>query len=149
MPAQVSSGGNACPGPPKIAPTSGRTSSGVSPHRSPQVSGPAAPSGYPAGMARARVGFGGALARLGFLVVLSAVCGALVAAVALPAVGGAGIATRNAIGTLTFSELPPELRTPPLSQRSVIKAADGTTLATFYYENRQSVDLSEVSPIMR
>jgi membrane peptidoglycan carboxypeptidase len=31
----------------------------------------------------------------------------------------------------------------------VIKAADGTTLATFYYENRQSVDLSDVSPIMR
>ena len=89
------------------------------------------------------------MVRLAFLVVLSAVSGALVAAVALPAVGGAGIATRNAIGTLTFSELPPELRTPPLSQRSVIKAADGTTMATFYYENRQSVNLSEVSPIMR
>ena len=95
------------------------------------------------------MGFGGGLVRLLFLVVLSAVSGALVAALALPAVGGAGIATRNAIGTLTFSELPPELRTPPLSQRSVIKAADGTTLATFYYENRQSVDLSDVSPIMR
>src|SRR5450755_4291109 len=107
------------------------------------------PSGYPAGMARAPVGFGGALVRLAFLVVLAAVSGALVAALALPAVGGAGIATRNAIGTLTFSELPAELRTPPLSQRSVIKAADGTTMATFYYENRQSVDLSQVSPIMR
>jgi len=89
------------------------------------------------------------LVRLAFLVVLAAVSGALVAALALPAVGGAGIATRNAIGTLTFSELPAELRTPPLSQRSVIKAADGTTMATFYYENRQSVDLSQVSPIMR
>ena len=31
----------------------------------------------------------------------------------------------------------------------MIKAADGTTLATFYYENRQSVSLDDVAPTMR
>ncbi len=62
---------------------------------------------------------------------------------------GSGIATRNAIGTITFSDLPASLQTPPLSQRSVIKASDGSTIATFYYENRQSVSLSEVAPTMR
>jgi membrane peptidoglycan carboxypeptidase len=100
-------------------------------------------------MADGRIGAGGRLARVVMLMVLSVLVGALVAGLALPAVGGVGVATRDAIGTITFSDLPATLQAPPLSQRSVIKAGDGTTLATFYYENRQSVDLSDVAPVMR
>jgi membrane peptidoglycan carboxypeptidase len=100
-------------------------------------------------VAQGRIGIGGRLARVLFLMVLSVLVGGLVAGLALPAIGGAGIATKDAIGTITFSDLPASLQAPPLSQRSVIKANDGTTLATFYYENRQSVSLSDVPPVMR
>src|SRR5450432_2940757 len=107
-------------------------------------------SGYPAGMAAdGRIGVVGRLWRVLALGVMSILVGLLVAGLALPAAGGLGIATRNAIGTITFSELPASLQTPPLSQRSVIKASDGSTIATFYYENRQSVSLSDVAPSMR
>jgi membrane peptidoglycan carboxypeptidase len=95
------------------------------------------------------LGIGGGLARVGFLMVLSVLVGGLVAGLALPAVGGAGIATKDAIGTITFADLPASLQAPPLSQRSVIKASDGSVLATFYYENRQSVSLSDVPPVMQ
>jgi len=81
--------------------------------------------------------------------VLSLLVGLLVAGLALPAAAGLGITTKNAIGDITFSELPASLQSPPLSQLSVINAADGTPLAKFYYENRQSVSLNEVAPTMR
>jgi len=100
-------------------------------------------------MSEGRLGIGGRLTRVLMLGVLSGLAGLLVAGLAFPAVGGLGVATRNAIGTITFSDLPASLQAPPLSQRSVIRASDGTTLATFYYENRQSVSLSDVAPTMR
>jgi len=117
-------------------------------------------TGYPAqvsvvsnsrrgGDADDRIGAGGRLGRVVVIAVLAVLTGALVAALALPVVGGVGVFTRNTIGNIAFTDLPPELQQPPLSQRSVILAADGTELATFYYENRQSVELSEVAPIMR
>jgi len=96
-----------------------------------------------------RINFGGRLARAFMLGVLSLLVGLLVAGLALPAAAGLGVTTKNAIGDITFSDLPASLQSPPLSQLSVIKAADGTPLATFYYENRQSVSLDEVSPTMR
>jgi membrane peptidoglycan carboxypeptidase len=96
-----------------------------------------------------RINIGGRLARALMLGVLSLLVGLLVAGLALPAAAGLGITTKNAIGDITFSELPASLQSPPLSQLSVIKAADGTNLATFYYENRQSVSLEDVSPTMR
>ena len=100
-------------------------------------------------MSEGRIGIVGRLTRVLMLGVLSVLAGLLVAGLALPAASGIGITTRNAIGTITFSDLPASLQAPPLSQRSVILAADGTTLATFYYENRQSVSLSDVAPTMR
>ncbi|MCL6537491.1 MAG: penicillin-binding protein [Acidothermus sp.] len=87
--------------------------------------------------------------RIVTLIFLTLLTGVLVAALALPAVGGIGLTARNMIGNISFSDLPPELQEPPLAQRSVILAADGTELATFYYENRQSVPLSQVAPVMR
>ncbi|HEY0870704.1 MAG TPA: hypothetical protein VGD55_09930, partial [Acidothermaceae bacterium] len=61
-----------------------------------------------------RIGFGGRLWRALALGVLSILVGLLVAGLALPAAGGLGTATRNAIGTITFSDLPASLQTPPL-----------------------------------
>ena len=48
-----------------------------------------------------------------------------------------------------FEAMPGDLNTPPLPQRSVIFAADGSVLATFFYENRVEVSLGRVAPVMR
>src|SRR5262245_59985917 len=48
-----------------------------------------------------------------------------------------------------FQSLPADLVTPALPQGSVILAADGSKLATFYYENRVEVPITAVAPIMR
>lgn len=74
--------------------------------------------------------------------------GVIVAAIALPGVGGAGVTARNTADG--FEELPGHLKTPPLPERSVIYASDGETkLATFYYQNRVSVPLKSIAPVMR
>ncbi|MFL6238827.1 MAG: penicillin-binding protein [Actinomycetes bacterium] len=85
--------------------------------------------------------------RVGLLVGVSAVAGLLVAGVALPVVGGLGMAAKR--GAAQFDSLPSELKTPPLPQRTRILAADGSVIAQFYYENRISVPLTEVAPVMR
>lgn len=78
----------------------------------------------------------------------SLLTGVIVAAIALPAIGGAGVSARNA--AQDFENLPSDLKTPPLPQRSVIYAADGKTkLATFYYQNRVSVPLKKIAPVMQ
>jgi membrane peptidoglycan carboxypeptidase len=84
---------------------------------------------------------------LGRLTASSALAGVLVAAILLPAVGGAGLMARD--GAAGFHELPAGLATPPLPQRSTILAADGSRLATFYFENRIEVRLNDVAPILR
>ena len=85
--------------------------------------------------------------RLLVLTAVAVVAGALVAAMALPFVAGAGLATRNVVQT--FESLPESIDTPPLPERTQILAADGSELATLYYENRVEVPLASVSPTMR
>lgn len=78
----------------------------------------------------------------------SMLTGVIVAAIALPGVGGAGVSARNA--AQDFENLPGDLKTPPLPERSVIYASDGKTkLATFYYQNRVSVPLKKIAPVMQ
>ena len=78
---------------------------------------------------------------------ISALAGAIVAAMALPFVGGAAFATKQA--TLTFESLPTELKKIPLPQRTYIRAADGTIIATLYDENRVVVPLAKISPLIQ
>ncbi len=85
--------------------------------------------------------------RIGLLVLVSMLSGVLVAGLALPVIGGLGLAARA--GVKEFQSLPTELEAPPLPQRSTILAKDGSTIATFYYENRVTVPLSLVAPVMR
>ena len=80
-----------------------------------------------------------------FLVV-SALAGALVAGLALPLAGLAGVTTAKAHDTVQY--LPQDLKTEPLAQKTIIQAADGTTIATLYQENRTPVTLKQISPIM-
>src|SRR4051794_18921723 len=85
--------------------------------------------------------------RIGLLFGVSLIAGLLVAGVALPVVGGLGMAAKR--GAQQFDSLPSELQAPPLPQRTRILAADGSVIAEFYYENRVSVPLSSVAPVMR
>jgi membrane peptidoglycan carboxypeptidase len=85
--------------------------------------------------------------RLGVLAVISIVAGLLLAGMMLPIVGGVGLLART--GADDFANLPSELKigTPP--QVSRILAADGSTIATFYYQNRVNVSIDEVPAVMQ
>ena len=90
---------------------------------------------------------GGFVTRLVLFLGVSVLAGVLVAGLTLPVVGGLGLAARDSAEG--FESLPAELEIPPLPERSRILAADGSLIATFFYENRVSVPLSEVAPVMR
>ncbi|MBI1352233.1 MAG: glycosyl transferase family 51 [Actinomycetales bacterium] len=89
----------------------------------------------------------GILARLGGVIAAACVGGLLLAAMLLPFVGSAGVVTRDVVQN--FENLPEALSTPPLPQRSLILASDGSVLATVYYQNRVEVPLDNISPLMR
>lgn len=85
----------------------------------------------------------GALWRgIGFLTV-SAVCGLLVASLAIPGVAAAGVAVSRSIAF--FNSLPAQLTVEPPSQSTKVLSADGKTIATFFAENRVKVTLDEMS----
>ena len=89
----------------------------------------------------------GILARLAGILTLAVVAGLLLAFTLLPFVGGAGVVARDVVKD--FQSLPDSLSTPPLPQRTLILAADGSVLATLYYQNRVEVPLESISPFMR
>ncbi|HTY72246.1 MAG TPA: biosynthetic peptidoglycan transglycosylase, partial [Actinomycetes bacterium] len=86
---------------------------------------------------------GAGVIRLLLFVVVAVTAGVLVAGLLLPLVGGAGLAARSAADS--FDNLPEALRQPVLPQQSRILAADGSTLATFYTQDRIVVPLSKIS----
>ncbi|MEV5500641.1 transglycosylase domain-containing protein [Nonomuraea fuscirosea] len=81
------------------------------------------------------------------LVIAGAAAGVLAAAVALPAIGGAGMSTKTAVEGLNLK--PENLDEPPLPERTELFDADGKQIAQFYFENRQVVRLDQVAPIMQ
>ena len=85
--------------------------------------------------------------QLARLVGAGIMAGVLVAFIALPMVGSAGLAARDASNN--FENMPISISTTPPPEKTVVSAADGTTLATFFDEYRESVRLGKVAPIMR
>ena len=81
------------------------------------------------------------------LLIAGSAAGVLAAAVALPAVGGVGMSTKTAVEGLNLK--PEELDEPPLPERTELYDAAGNKIAQFYFENRESVTLDKVAPIMR
>lgn len=73
--------------------------------------------------------------------------GALVALAALPAVSMTGKAARDVLKPIRAEAA--ELNMPELPQRSTILDADGSKVATFFYQNRVAVPLDEVAPVAR
>ncbi|MBI1378837.1 MAG: hypothetical protein GC157_15360 [Frankiales bacterium] len=113
----------------------------------PQHPAPAVRVAPPEPAPRRRHGLPATTARIALFVVVSMVAGVVIAGTALPFVGGAGVAARTAFED--FQALPDQLTTPPLPQRSIILAADGTTIATIYEQNRIEVPLSKIAPVMQ
>ncbi len=89
----------------------------------------------------------GILARIAAVAGIAVISGALVGLMLVPFAGSLGVLTRDVVRD--FESLPDELNTPPLPERSVILAADGSVLATLYYQNRVEIPLSSIAPIMR
>jgi membrane peptidoglycan carboxypeptidase len=86
------------------------------------------------------------LSHLVVMVVVAAVLGVVVAGLAIPFAGIAGIGARNVARTM--DDLPEELKTDPLSQRTTILDANGNRLASLYDENRITVPLTGISRTM-
>ena len=83
---------------------------------------------------------------LGFLLV-SALCGVLVASFLVPAAALAGTTVSRSIDY--FNSLPTELTVQPPSQTTRMVTADGKPIATFYAENRVRIPLNKMSPFIR
>lgn len=88
-----------------------------------------------------------ALALLVAFVLVAALGGVLTAGLVMPAVATTSAVTDTSVRL--FDDLPSELEPQPLSQQSRVWAADGSLLATFFWENRIVVPLAEISPQMQ
>ncbi|HSO91271.1 MAG TPA: transglycosylase domain-containing protein [Arthrobacter sp.] len=89
----------------------------------------------------------GALWRVLGLLAVSAICGVLVASLAVPGVAAAGVAVSRSI--TFFNNLPADLAVEPPSQSTKVLSADGKPIATFFAENRVRVRLDQMSPYIR
>ena len=89
----------------------------------------------------------GALQRLLLLLGLSTLAGVLVAGLAIPLIASVGLAARDS--AQSFQDLPAELTTSPLAQRSVVLDAKGRTLATFYDEFRIYRSIDTIPQVMQ
>lgn len=78
---------------------------------------------------------------------VSVLSGAVLAGIALPAFGALGLAAKGTVEG--FDEIPANLKTPPLSQRTTILDAKGGQIATVYSRDRTVVPLAEISPYMQ
>ncbi|WP_326807878.1 MULTISPECIES: transglycosylase domain-containing protein [unclassified Streptomyces] len=78
---------------------------------------------------------------------VSVLAGAVMAGLALPAVGTLGLAAKGTVEG--FDELPVNLKRPPLSQRTTILDRQGGEIAKVYSRDRTVVDLKNISPYMR
>lgn len=83
---------------------------------------------------------------LAFLVA-SVTGGVLLAGMAVPLVASMGTVSNATTGI--FNELPAELEIDKPSEQSVILAADGSVMATFFLENRIIVPLEQIAVPMR
>ncbi|TCO50464.1 membrane peptidoglycan carboxypeptidase [Kribbella antiqua] len=97
-------------------------------------------------MRRRETGGAKAVQSVVLFLLVSTLSGALVAGLALPFAGLAGVTTKEARESVQY--LPQDLKTVPLAQKSTILAADGSLIATLYQENRTPVTLKQISPIM-
>ena len=85
--------------------------------------------------------------RLLYALGASVLTGLLLAALAFPLVGGAGLTAKA--GADEFLVLPVELEETPLAQRTKIVARDGTLIAVLYRQNRVVAPLQNIPELAR
>ncbi|MDI2127889.1 transglycosylase domain-containing protein [Yinghuangia seranimata] len=90
------------------------------------------------------IGFSG---RIAAFIGAAVLAGALLAGIALPIVGGLGLAAKA--GAENFDDFPNELEAPYLAQPSYIYDANGNQLAMLYDRYRILVGIDQVAPIMK
>ena len=78
---------------------------------------------------------------------VSGLAGVLVAGLALPVAASLGLAARES--AQAFNDMPADLDIQPLAERSRIVDASGKNLAFFYEQNRRSVPLDKIAPVMK
>ncbi|MEU3723640.1 transglycosylase domain-containing protein [Streptomyces sp. NPDC031705] len=78
---------------------------------------------------------------------VSVLSGVVLAGIAIPGAGALGLAAKGTVEG--FDEIPANLKTPPLSQRTTILDAEGGLIATVYSRDRQVVPLTAMSPYMQ
>ncbi|MCX4787657.1 MULTISPECIES: transglycosylase domain-containing protein [unclassified Streptomyces] len=78
---------------------------------------------------------------------VAALSGVVLAGIALPAAGALGLATKGTVEG--FDEIPANLQTPPLSQRTTILDSKGGMIASVYSRDRTVVELKDISPYMQ
>ncbi|KUN79802.1 penicillin-binding protein [Streptomyces bungoensis] len=78
---------------------------------------------------------------------VSVLAGAVMAGIALPAAGALGLAAKGSVQS--FDEIPANLKSPQLSQRTTILDSRGNQIATVYSRDRTVVDLKDISPYMQ
>ncbi|HLU75822.1 MAG TPA: transglycosylase domain-containing protein [Nonomuraea sp.] len=77
----------------------------------------------------------------------AAAAGVLVAAIALPAVGGAGAVFVNTADELNLKAM--ALKEPPLAEKTTLLDSKGNEIGQFYEEYREVVKLEEISEVMK
>src|SRR6478609_5981300 len=80
------------------------------------------------------------------MVVVAAVMGVIAAGLAIPFAGVLGVGARQVAEAM--DDLPAELQTDPLPQKTKLLDSDGETIATIYDENRVNVSLDQISRVM-
>ncbi len=88
-----------------------------------------------------------AAGRFLLFVFVGAVCGVMVAGLMIPAAAVAGSAAEFSAGLV--GSLPDELKIDPPAQTTTVLANDGSVIATFFSQNRDSVALDQMSPYIR
>ncbi|MEV0582881.1 transglycosylase domain-containing protein [Nonomuraea sp. NPDC050310] len=81
------------------------------------------------------------------LLLAGGIAGVLAAAVALPAVGGAGLTVKT--GTEALNLKPENLDEPPLKMLAVLNDVNGKQIGQFYDEYRIPVRLDQIAPVMQ
>ena len=96
---------------------------------------------------RTPLSFNTVASHFGVLLAVSAVMGILVAGLAIPVVAAVGYGTHKAADSL--KDIPLEVKTEPLAQRTRVLDAKGDVIATFFDKNRVDVTMDQIAPIMR
>lgn len=73
--------------------------------------------------------------------------GVLIVGLVLPMLTMVGVLANT--GNNSFQSIPDVLTRPPLPQQTVLLNADGSRLATLYYQDRIEVSIDEIAPIMQ